>query len=248
MCVRVDAEAKRDLFESTIGGRGGLATCIVDATGDVVSALHGYAGPQSFQLFLESADSGYKGLVQARSAVEKQPNSNVDLYALGEAYRSLNSLRRAEQCYLKVVEQAGKTQQSASVVASCHERIARLRILRGKNLEARKHLDAIRVLDPDGRLEMADRTLLTEALTLAVERKHLDAARVLQDALKRFPASAEADHMLFALGFVLHQAGQDKPALEALEAAQQRFPQSSWLPAVREQIEHLRNPQPDHTH
>jgi outer membrane protein assembly factor BamD (BamD/ComL family) len=54
--------------------------------------------------------------------------------------------------------------------------------------------------------------------------------------------------MLYALGFVLHQASQDSQALEALEEAARRYPASAWLPAVREQIEHIKNSQPDHTH
>jgi len=116
--------------------------------------------------------------------------------------------------------------------------------MRGRNLEARKHLEAARSLGSTA----VDRLLLTEGLILAVERKHLEAAVVLRDVLKRSPSGEECDHALFALGFVLHQAGQDKPAMEVFEEAVQRFPQSPWLPAVREQIEHIKNPQPDHTH
>jgi tetratricopeptide (TPR) repeat protein len=246
VCVRIDAEAKPELFDATIGGRGGLATCVVDADGDVVSALHGFAGPEPFRRFLEAAEKGYPDLAAARRDSSQAPADPAKLHALGEAYRKLDSLRRAEACYRKVIE-AGTT-EPRRVVASCHERLARFRILRGKNLEARKHLEAYRALDPQGALPWTDRVLLTEGLTLAVERKHPDAARVLRDALQRFPSSDEADHLMFSLGFVLHQDGQDQPALETLEAALKRFPQSFWVAAVKEQIEHIKNPQPDHTH
>ncbi|MBI3854951.1 MAG: thioredoxin family protein [Planctomycetes bacterium] len=244
--VRVDAEAKPELFEATIGGRGGLASCVVDAGGDVISALHGYAGSKAFLLFLERAEAGLAAVKSAREALARSPNDAALLHGLGEAYRSADSLRRAEECYRQALEQAKPGQEGAA--AASHERLARLRVMRGKNLEARKHLEEARRLDPEGRTSAADRLLLTEGLTLAVERKHREAARVLEEALKRFPSSGEADHMTFALGFVLHQDGQDKPALEALEGAAKRFPESSWLPAIREQIEHIRNPRPDHTH
>src|SRR5690242_9877397 len=51
--VRVDVDAAPQLFETTIGGRGGLATCVLDGEGDVLSALHGFAGPQPFLRFLQ---------------------------------------------------------------------------------------------------------------------------------------------------------------------------------------------------
>jgi outer membrane protein assembly factor BamD (BamD/ComL family) len=54
--------------------------------------------------------------------------------------------------------------------------------------------------------------------------------------------------MRFAFGFALHQAGQDKSAIEALEVVVQKYPESGWAAAARQQIEHIRNPQPDHQH
>jgi tetratricopeptide (TPR) repeat protein len=250
--VRVDADARPELFEATIGGRGGLASCVVDGEGDVVSARHGFADAAAFLAFLQRAEAGYGTLKAAREALLQVPDDRSKLYDLAEAYRSNDSLRRAEDCYRKVI---GRIQLLSILgdadlrIFSCsHERMARLSVMRGKNLDARTHLEEARKTDSEGRWAAVDRLLLTEGLTLAVERKHAEAARVLREALKRFPASGEADHLLYALGFVLHQDGQNKPALEALETALTRFPQSSWLPAVREQIEHIRNPQPDHTH
>ena len=242
--VRVDVDARPELFEATIGGRGGLATCLVDAEGDVISALHGFAGPTAFLQFLDRGTAAWGAVTSAREALAKAPQDPAKLRALGEAYRRADSLKRADECYRRVIEQAA----SGPDAAASHERLARLRVMRGKNLEARKHLEEARRLDPEGRVVAVDRLLLTEGLALAIERKHPEAARVLQDALRRFPSSEEADHLLYALGFVLHQDGQDKPALEAFDAALRRFPQSPWIPAVREQIEHIKNPQPDHTH
>lgn len=238
VAVRLDVEAKPDLFERAIGSRGVLATCVLDAGGDVVSELRGYAGPEAFLRFLDKADAGYAAVKAAREALASAPDDPVLNFALAEAYRGADSPRRADECYQKAA--AGKGPEAAS----SHERLARLRVMRGRNLEARKHLDAARKQGATA----ADRLLLTEGLILAVERKHVEAASVLRDARKRYPSGEDADHLHFALGFVLHQAGQDQPALEVFEEALRRFPQSSWAAAIREQIGHIKNPQPDHTH
>lgn len=242
--VRLDVEARPELFEAAIGSRGVLATCVLDADGDVISELRGYAGPQVFLRFLEKAEQGYAAVKAAREALAAAPDDPARLYALGEAYRAADSPRRADECYEKAIAAKG----AGPAVAASHERLARLRVMRGRNLEARSHLEAARRLDPDATATAADRLLLTEGLILAVERRHAEAAAVLREALRRFPSGEEADHVLFSLGFVLHQANQDKAALEALEDAARRFPQSAWLPAVKEQIDHIKNPQPDHTH
>lgn len=250
--VRVDVEKRPELFESTIGGRGGLATCLLDAEGDVMSALSGFAGPDAFRRFLERGEAGAGAIRSARAALSASPEDPERLEALAEAYRSVDSLRRAEACFRKAIDELqGKPAldpAATRAAAISHERLARLRIMRGKNLEAREHLAAARRLDPDARWIARDRMLLTEGLTLALERKHAESSRVLEDALRRFPSSEEADHLMYALGYVRHLDGQNDRALEVLEAALRRFPQSTWIPAVREQIDHIRNPQPDHTH
>lgn len=245
VAVRVDVDEQPELFETTIGGRGGLATCVLDGEGDVLSAVHGFAAAPAFLRFLQKAEAGREPIRAARETVARSPADAAALYALAELYRGADSLRRADECYRKVVEQKAAPVDAA---ARSHERLARLRVLRGKNLEARKHLDEARRLDPGGRVTAVDRLLLTEGLALAIERKHRDAARVLEDALRRFPSADEADHLHFALGFVLHQDGQDQPAMAVFERALRQYPASTWLPAIREQMEHIRNPQPDHQH
>ena len=244
VAVRLDVEARPDLFEAAIGSRGVLATCVMDPDGDVISELRGYAGPQAFLEFLDKAERGYAAIHAGREALAADPGDPARAFALGEAYRACGSPRRADECYRSAIARGA----SGPAVAASHERLARLQVIRGRNLEARTHLEAARKLDPEGKSAPADRLLLTEGLILAVERKHTEAAAVLREMLKRFPSSEEADHALFSLGFVLHQANQDKAALEALEEASRRFPASPWLAAVKEQIDHIKNPQPDHTH
>jgi hypothetical protein len=36
--------------------------------------------------------------------------------------------------------------------------------------------------------------------------------------------------------------------MAVFERALREHPESTWIPAVREQIEHIKNPQPDHEH
>jgi hypothetical protein len=246
VCVRVDVDARPEVFEATVGGRGGLATCVLDADGDVVSALHGYAGPEAFLRFLGRAESGSAAVKAARDALAAAPGDPARLLALAEAYRAGDSLRRADEGYRRVVERTAAA--PGPETAMSHERLARLRVLRGRNLDARRHLDEARRIDPEGKAVAVDRMLLTEGLALAIERKHPEAARVLREALRRFPSSGETDHVLYALGFVLHQDAQDKPALETFEGLLRRFPQSTWIAPAKEQIEHIKNPQPDHQH
>jgi tetratricopeptide (TPR) repeat protein len=250
IAVRADIESESTLFAATVGGRGGLATCVLDADGDVIAARNGYAGPQDFLKFLEKADAGHGRIKAAREALSTEPESPGRLLALGEAYREGDSLRRAEDCYLRVIESAKLRGDAGArgAAATAQERMARLRVMRGRNLESRKHLEEARRLDPEGRNAPKDRLLLSEGLVLAVERRNADAAKLLRDALQRYPASEEADQMLYTLGFVLHQDSLDKPALEILESIAPRYPRSAWLAAAREQIEHIRNPQPDHVH
>ena len=236
--VKADVEKRVDFHRSVVGGRGGLATCVLDSTGDVVSALPGFAGAEDYVRFLERATKGYAALKAVREAAK--PEDPVSMAALGEAYYGLDSRRRAEECFEKVVA-LGKGPDETR--AQAHERLSRLAVQRGRNVEARAQLAEARKLG--GR---ADRLLLTEGMALALERKHVESAKLLEGALSAHPKSEELDAMKYALGFVLHQIPEDKRALEVLEGLVRDHPSSVWIRAAKEQIGHIRNPQPDHTH
>ncbi len=241
LCVWVDIDRKPELFDALLGGKGALGTCVVDGEGDVVSALPGYAGPNEYVRFLDRAEKGYAGLRAAREKAQGGPEA---MLALAEAYRELESPRRAEDCYRKVIE-AGGTGTSAAVA---HERLARYRVMRGRNVEARRHVAEYRRLDPENRAGRADRILLTEGLAFYVERKFDECRRTIEEALAKHPASPEADHMMLSLGVVLHESGDDKRAMPILEEMLRKFPDSPWAPEARLRIEHIKNPPPDHTH
>ena len=77
----------------------------------------------------------------------------------------------------------GSLVQLAKYVATGHERLARFRALRGRNLEATHHVAEYRRVDPDNRFRRLDRILLTEALVAWIERRFTDSIRILEDAL-----------------------------------------------------------------
>jgi tetratricopeptide (TPR) repeat protein len=242
--VKVEIDKRPELFRATVGGRGGLATCVLDGTGDVVSVLPGFAEAAAYVRFLDRAARGHAALRAVREAAEKDPADPGALQALGEAYERLESPRRAEESYLK----AAGTGKGTPGVAFSYERLARLRIFRGKNLEAREYVAQYRKLDPEGKLGREDRIRLTEALILAVERKLAESVRVVEEAIRQYPESPEMDQMLLTAGWVRHEAGDDKGGLRLLETLVAKFPQSSWVALARERIEHIKNPQPDHQH
>lgn len=235
--VRLDPSARADLFAAVVGGRGAVATAIVGPDGDVVSVAGGYLGPKALADLLDRAAGGIAELAKRRA---EAPASGKAMAACGDAYHRLGSPRRAEECWKKASE---STDPEASGTA--HARLARLRVERGKNLEARRHLEAAR---RSGGSAPSGSLALTEGLILGVERRHAEAARVLEEALKTDPAHAEKDHVLFALGFVLHQDKRDREALAVLERLMAEFPASGWALHAREQAGHIRNPQPDHEH
>ncbi len=223
--VKVDADKEAELFERVIGGRGALATAVLDAGGDVVSVLTGYAEPSTVIAFLEQARQGYPRLQAAR----RRPK---DQLALAEQYLSLGSSRRAEEIYRALVA------RSPDKVA--HERLARLTVLRGRNLEARAHLEAAQAGGP--------RALFTEALILSVERR-IDEAVALLERLERDDSrGADRDHRLFVLGSLRHELKADPAALALFEQLRREFPRSRWIAPAAEQIGHIKNPVPDHPH
>lgn len=235
--VRLDPAEKADVFDAVVGGRGAVATAIVGPDGDVVSVAGGFLGPKAFAELLDRASGGIEELAKRRA---EAPSSGKAMAACGDVYHRLGSPRRAEECW-----KAASESMDSEAAGTAHARLARLRVERGRNLEARQHLEASR---RSGTAVLSGSLALTEGLILGVERRHAEAARVLEEALKKDPAHAEKDHVLFALGFVLHQDRRDSEALAAFERLLSEFPASGWALHAREQVGHIRNPQPDHEH
>jgi tetratricopeptide (TPR) repeat protein len=250
--VKVRISERPELFDKTIGGRGGLGTCVLDGSGDVVSALPGFAGPQVYLQFLRRAEEGYPKLRVARIAANRNPSSVSALHHLAETYQELVSVRRAEEHFEMIIRlgaQAGKlTPQLKKYVAFSHERIARARAMRGKNREAARETAEYRRLDPENRFGRLDRVILTEALISWIERRLKDALRILEGALKDFPSSSERDQMLLATGVVRHEAQDDAGALVILERLVKEYPLSPAVAQAKEQIAHIKNPPPEHQH
>lgn len=225
--VLVDPRREAALYERTVGGAGALATCIADAAGEPVSVLMGYAEPADFLRFLSDAERGYPALRKAREAGAP--------FELAEALAALGCARRAQERY----EEAASRGHVAA-----HERLGRLLVLRGRNVEARDRLRQFREKGGDD----PARTLFTEALACSVERKPAEALGLLEEALRRFGDGPEADQMMLVHGGVLHEAGQDARATAALQEMIRRFPDSRWAGAARRQIEHIASGAATHGH
>lgn len=241
--ARIDIEAHADLFRRTIGGRGGLGTCILDGSGDAISILPGFAEPALYLAFLSRAETGYPLLKAARVTAEAR-RDGPNVYALAERYEGLESHHRAETLYEEVVR-LGDSQKHA---AFSHERLARIRVLKGRLLEVGAHVEACRKLDPADAFGTLDRILLTEGLAATMDMRYRDAIAILEDARRRFPAGSEADHLLFALGVARHEKGDHKPALADFELLIRTWPASPFAARAREQIDHIQNPRPGHPH
>ena len=224
--LRLDPSEKTAEFERFVGGKGAVATALLDGTGDAVSVLPGFAPVPEFLAWLDRGSKGWPDLKVAEGP-----------FAKGEVYERLGSPRRAEACF-----------RQAAGTAAAHERLARMLVRRGKNVEARAELAEFRRLDPSNASGREDRALLTEGLALVLERKPLEARRRLESSAKDYPDSPEADQRALALGWVQHELGDDKTAVSTMEQALTRFPKSAWAGELRLRIAHVKNPPADHEH
>lgn len=252
VAVKLDAEARGDLFADLVGGRGALATVVVDGTGDAVAARVGFLAADEYVRFLSGAAEHHGALSAVRRAAERAPRDPARLLALAETYDRGGSQLRAEQTRRKVLALAPASAPAAKALATsmaaAHERLARLEVVRGRNREARAHLEAYRGLQQALGSGSSAPALLTEGLVLMVERRVREGREVLEELLRRHPATPEMDHVLFALGMARHELKDDAAALAALEQVQRQHPGSRFAAAARQQIEHIRNPVNDHVH
>jgi hypothetical protein len=140
IALKVDVGARPDFFRETVGGGGGLASVLLDESGDVVSVLPGFAAREAFLAFLQKGLKGRDRLREAREARSAIPDDVGVLHTLAETYHDLGSSRRAEECFGKILarsEEKAPAPGEIRFVAFAHERLARARILRGKNQDAR---------------------------------------------------------------------------------------------------------------
>jgi tetratricopeptide (TPR) repeat protein len=250
--VRIDSAREEELFRKVVGGRGGLATCVLDGTEDVILAAGGFQKPETLVELLKNARQGYPSLKEARERSARDPENAARLYELGVLYESLGSSRRSEECFRGVLlageGRGDPARGDRKSTALAHERLARLQVMRGRNREAREHLDRYRALDPDDRFAGRDRARLSEAYALAVERRLGESIELLEKLRKEAPRAAEMDQILVLEGWLWHESGQDAPALELLGSLLERFPRSGSAALARERIDHIKNPPPDHPH
>lgn len=251
VAVQLDAEAHAIQFERLAGGRGALASVVVDPSGDPIANLAGFAEPTAFVRFLEDALAGAPAILAARARARRRPGDVVLAVALAQAYERAGGSLRAEEVVAGVVAaldgRPKVTPGESRALASAHERLARFSVMRGRNLDARGHLTRIAALDPQDRLLLGDQRRFTEGLVLALERRGREARSLLEPLVER-PTFRDREHALFALGLVQHELRDDAAALATLGRLVVEFPRGRWRPPAEAQVLHIKNPEPDHLH
>lgn len=241
--VWMDARREAALFQRLTGEHGAMATCIVDADEDVVTLWSGFADGDVYRDLLDRAWAGFPALVRARRLALRDPDDLASAFRLAEAYGGLDSPRRARQTYERVVELAVSCPaRSAPVAAAAHERLARLDVARGRNLEARGHLETAARLDRTRRLVPLDRLALSEALILFTERRLVEARDRLVGLLQGWPESSERPQALFTLGLLQHELRDDAGALATLAEVRDGAAPARWRSAAVQQIAHINDP------
>lgn len=243
--IAIDSRAHADAFEQLTGEKGSLATCVVDAKGELVGRLPGFAETRAYLRFLDTVERHAAQLASARARARSQPG---DLRARGELADALLEVGLEREAGSTLREATANTTErdDAPLVASLHERLARLCVLRGDPVEARSHLDEYRRLDPADRAHRLDRAVLSEALVLSIERRESEARRLLEDSQSRAPICAEEDARLLALGRALHETGDDAGALDRLERLAREHSDSPLLFRAEGLIAHIHGSTPSH--
>jgi tetratricopeptide (TPR) repeat protein len=245
--VGLEAADAPELFERAVGGRTGLATCVLDPAADLVAVLPGYAGAVAYRGFLELARERRGAIARLRQAVADAEAAPGPPRALADALLPLGCRNEA----LALLERsfaAASDLESASDAACAAERLARIEVERGRNLAARRWIELCRAFDPELVHADAARLAVTEALILCAERRPSDAVDVLESALTRHPGSAESGEMRLVLGLARHDSGDDAGAVATLEALVRDPSRGEVAARARAELAHVRSPDHGHRH
>lgn len=228
--VVVDAGVHRSLFEQSFGDAGRLGTSILDATGEPMAALPGYATPEALQALARSA-----GELHARwrkSAADPWERSRISMH--------LHSWPAAARDLRDLLDQGPPPAREARL----RERLGRCLVRQGLVAETFEELATCAALLPGREDALA---LVTEALAHIAAREPRLALERLERARALAPGGPEPDARLLALGIAKHHA-QQGDGLDDLRALLDRYPRSSWRLETQREIEHILSPPSQHTH
>ena len=212
----VDSTQQPELFTRLLGAPGALATCVLDAQGQLVAARAGYLDADHLLALVRLAQARAGLLRTVRARVARDPRDLRARYEYAEALTELQTQRHAELAFQGLVDlepdlDLARDTEACQVLARAHERLARLQVRAGLTAAARVHLERFRALDPMDRNQRLDRILISEAMVLSRERRSREALQVLADCGQRFPDSSEADLRLLTEAVAWHEC-DDRPA------------------------------------
>ncbi len=249
--VRLDSDRERARFARLVGGQGALASSVVDEAEDVLSVQVGYAAPAPFAAFLARARDARVPIARARASARRRAKDPAAAWALATLYEEAGSPLRAEAELRRALALCGARPEgptAVSVAIGAHERLARGFAVRGRNVDARPHLEAARALDPADRTGRGGRLLLTAAIVCAVERRMREARAQAEAALSASLPDGDRAHALFVLATAQHELADDGAALATLRRLLREHPGSTWAEPARTQIGHIERPVADHRH
>ncbi|MCC6408607.1 MAG: tetratricopeptide repeat protein [Planctomycetes bacterium] len=204
--VELDAERDAELFRACFGTGGFLASCVLDADGDVLAERAGASDAGEYARLLARARDRAPAVRAARELVALAPDDPAAWCALGEAREAAGNLRLAEAAFRRAAELAS---EPTTMAIAC-ERLARFAAERGDNVASREALARARALATP---ELAARASVTEGLIQSIERRPRLAVATLQTALDALSEPAERTTALLALARAHRDSGDDRAAI-----------------------------------
>ncbi|MCE9595341.1 MAG: tetratricopeptide repeat protein [Planctomycetes bacterium] len=208
--LELDALRERELFRACFGRDGFLASCVLDADGDVLAEHAGWSAAAEHVERLERARDGACRVDAARELVSLANDDGAAWLLLGEAREACGNPRLAEQAFLRALELAPK---DATVAASSCERLARFAAERGDGVTARESLARLHEIGATG---LEARAHVTEGLLREIERTPRLAAGALELALESLAEPAERSTALLALARAQRDCGDERAAVATL--------------------------------
>lgn len=205
--LELDATREQTLFRELLGSSGSLASCVLDASGEVVAELPGFADARAYADQLARARRGAPEVEAARELVALAGDDALAWGRLALARERAGNPRLAATAWQRVL---GCPDAGPDDVARACERLARRAAEQGENRPARELLARVRAT---GDAELDARVDLTQGLILVLERSPRLALAPLGRALELASEPGERRLALFALADAQRDAGEPRAAL-----------------------------------
>ena len=214
--------------------RGIPTTLVIDVDKSVIGKQVGFAPPDDFLEFLESAAS-----VQNREkAVKANPEDAAAALELARALIALDRKDEAAELLGKVIRLDKGNAQGKKVHALFL--LGTMALENQKPDEAKTKFDEVLALDPKDEAGYADDIALKLALVPASKRDFAMSATRLQTFLKDFPKSDLLPGALFFLGRCHVSTGKNEKADKVLQKIIQEHPESPFARHAAQFREHLK--------